>query len=153
MSALTLSVHSAVNQHNIHPDPRAGLDIPPLHAGKCGEGSVTTAVSQQQNAIWGISPMDKSQPGAAPSLDHLQLFLWRGSATGCLPFSCRLQLQDTNRTAAASSRSLTQIQPGKLTPAPAQRQPLPRHLPQQRFFTHNRRLFPLTLLKGSKATA
>lgn len=116
-------------------------------------GSVRAAVSQQQNTaptMWGSSSMDKSKPGAAPSLD--QLLLWRGFGTGFLPFSCCLQLQDTSRIAAASPTSLNQIQPGKLTPAPAQRRPLPRGVPQRRYFTHSRRLFPLTLLKPTRAT-
>lgn len=81
-------------------------------------GSVTAAASQQQNTaptMRGSSSMDKSQPGAAPSLGHLQLFLWRGCGTGFLPFCCCLQLRDTDRTAAASPTSLNHIQPGKLT--------------------------------------
>lgn len=118
-------------------------------------GSVRAAGSQQQNTApttWGSSSMDKPKPGAAPSLDHLQLLLWRGFGTGFLPFSCCLQLQDTSRIAAASPTSLNQIQPGKLTPAPAQRRPLPRGVPQRRFFIHSRRLFLLTLLKTTRAT-
>lgn len=76
VSALTLGVHSAVNQHNIHSNAEAGLDIPPLHAGKCGECDSSRQPPAEHDL--GNSPLDKSQPGAAPSLDHLQLILWRG---------------------------------------------------------------------------